>query len=155
MPSRIFIDLEPSASVLTDGLPRLGPAIYLAPAPHDALDMLGRARPRHCEQPAFGRWRGHPGDRPDLGVGQLAPRQGLGHAWECPEGARDPDALSGRALVQAHAPAEPGGAGREASVPPAPRVELADQGKQPRGGGIEVRGQLRDLVTEAVQLGGG
>ena len=33
---------------------RLGPAIHLPPALHDALDMLGRAGPSHCEQPRFG-----------------------------------------------------------------------------------------------------
>jgi hypothetical protein len=42
----------------------------------------------------------------------------------------------------------------EARVPPAPRVDLADQGEEPRGGSIEVRGQLRDLVAETIELGG-
>ena len=35
--------------------------------------------------------------------------------------------------------------------PPA-GVELADQGEQARGGGVEVRGQLGDLVAEPVEL---
>ena len=37
---------------------------------------------------------------------------------------------------------------------PAAGVELANQVEEPRGGGVEVRGELGDLVAEAVQLGG-
>src|ERR671936_353045 len=37
-------------------------------------------------------------------------------------------------------------------APAAARVELADQIQQPRGGGIEMRGELGDLVTETLQL---
>jgi hypothetical protein len=41
---------------------------------------------------------------------------------------------------------------REAGVPAAARVELADQGEQPRGGGVEMGRQLGDLVAEAIEL---
>jgi hypothetical protein len=36
----------------------------------------------------------------------------------------------------------------EPVVPPTARIELADEIEEPRGGGVEVRGQLRDLVPE-------
>src|SRR5262249_50231691 len=42
----------------------------------------------------------------------------------------------------------------EAMAPAAARVELADEVEQPRGGGVEVRRQLGDLVTETLQLDG-
>jgi len=43
----------------------------------------------------------------------------------------------------------------EASVPAAARVELADEIQKARGSGIEVGGELGDLVAEAIQLRGG
>jgi hypothetical protein len=66
---------------------------------------------------------------------------------------RDPHPLAGGAGVETHAPAEPCGAGREAVVPAAARVELTDEGEQAGGRGIEVRGQVGDLVAEAIQVG--
>ena len=49
-------------------------------------------------------------------------------------------------------PAEPLGTGTETVVPAAARVELADQLEQSRGRGVEVGGQLGDLVTETIEL---
>src|SRR5947207_2941577 len=72
-----------------------------------------------------------------------------------PERARHPDVLPGRARREPHAPGEPGGAGAEAVVPAAARVELANEVEQVRGGGVEVRGQLGDLVAQPIQLHGG
>src|SRR5205823_2337393 len=51
-----------------------------------------------------------------------------------------------------HAPRQPRGTGAEAIIPAATRVELADQVEEPRGGGVEVRGQLGDLVAQSVQF---
>src|SRR5205814_2719479 len=51
-----------------------------------------------------------------------------------------------------HAPREPGCAGAEAVVPAAARVELADQVKQVRGGSLDMRRQLGDLVAQPIQL---
>jgi hypothetical protein len=141
--------------VLPDGLARLGPPIHPRPALHDALDMLGCAGAPHPEQPRFGLRGRHPRERPDHGIGQLPAAQGLGQPRQRPEGPGDTDPLPCRALVQAHPPAEPLGAGAESRIPPASGVELADEGEEARGGGIEVRGQLRDLVAEPVELDGG
>jgi hypothetical protein len=73
------------------------------------------------------------------------PRQGL-------KGVGDADALAGRVQVQPHAPGEPLRARAETSVPAAAGVELADEAEQARGGGVEMRGQLGDLVAQPVQL---
>jgi len=40
----------------------------------------------------------------------------------------------------------------EAVVPAAAGIEVTDEVEQPRGGGIEMRGQLGDLVTDPVEL---
>ena len=78
--------------------------------------------------------------------------QGLGEQGQRAEGAGDPDPLPGRAQIQPHPPAEPGGAGAEARVPAAAGVELADHVEEPRCGRVEVRGQQGDLVAEQVEL---
>src|SRR2546426_2003774 len=51
-------------------------------------------------------------------------------------------------------PREPAGAGQEAGVPAAARVELADQIEQAGGGGVEVCGELGDLVAEPIERRG-
>jgi hypothetical protein len=45
------------------------------------------------------------------------------------------------------------GAGTETVVPAFAGVELADQLEQVSAGGVEVRGQLGDLVAQPVHLG--
>jgi hypothetical protein len=134
------------------GLPGLGPPVHTPPAADDPLDMRGRARAAHRQEPGFGLRRGHAGDGADLGVRHLPLGQGLGQKRQRLESAGDPDPFTGRAQVEPHPPGEPGGAGAEARVPAPAGVELQDHGEQARGGGVEVRGQLCDLVAELVQL---
>jgi hypothetical protein len=114
--------------------------------------MSGRPSARHRQQPRFRLRRRHAGDGADLGVRHLPAGKGLGDEWQCLEGARDPDPFAGGAQVEPHSPAQPRGAGAKARVPSSSRVELPDQGEEARGGGVEVRGQLGDLVAEPVQL---
>src|SRR5207244_1960381 len=57
--------------------------------------------------------------------------------------------------VESYPPTQPGGAGAEAGVPAPAGVELANQVEEPRGGGLEVRRQLGDLVAQPVELRGG
>src|SRR6266404_5645452 len=59
--------------------------------------------------------------------------------------------LAGRAGREPHPPAQPGGAGDEAAVPALAGVELADEVEQACGRGVEVRGQLGDLVAQLIQ----
>jgi len=44
------------------------------------------------------------------------------------------------------------GAGAEAVTPAAAGVELANEIEQPGGGGVEMRGELGDLVAKTIQL---
>jgi hypothetical protein len=41
---------------------------------------------------------------------------------------------------------------KEPVVPAAARIELTDEVEQPRGGRVEVRGELGDLVADPVEL---
>jgi len=134
------------------GLPGLGPPVHTPPAADDPLDMRGRARAPHGQEPRLGLRRGHAGEGADLGVRHLPAGQGLGEKRQRLECARDPDPLAGRAQIEPHPPGEPGRAGTEARVPSPAGVELSDHREKARGGGVKVRGQLGNLVAELVQL---
>ncbi|MEX2220790.1 MAG: hypothetical protein WEG40_03240 [Candidatus Rokuibacteriota bacterium] len=125
----VLVDMQGPTRVLPGGLSGFGLVVHPPPAAHDALHVAGRARAPHREQSGFRLRRGHAGQGAHLGVGQLPASQGLGQAGQRPEGARHPDPLAGRAQVEAHAPAQPVGAGAEARVPAAAGVEVADQGE--------------------------
>jgi hypothetical protein len=86
--------------------------------------------------------------RQHLAVGQLAAGQGRLEKRQRTELAGDAHALPRRAEIGADALAESlcAGAG---DVPAAVDVELAEERRQPRGGGVELSGQLGDLVAEA------
>jgi len=148
------IHVQGSLRVAELRLPGLGPSIHAPPASDDAFDMSSGACAAHGEQPRLRLRRRHAGQRADLGVGQLPAGQGLGQKGQRPESTGYTHPLPGRPRIQAHAPGEPFGARAEARVPSAAGVEGADQLEQARGGGVEVRGQLGDLVAEAVEVGG-
>jgi len=148
----VLVHVKGPARMLPRGLPGLGPPVYQPPAAHDPLDVGGRVRARHRQEPSFGLGCGHAGEGADLDVRQLPPGKGLGEERQGLEGARHPHPLAGRAQIERHPPREPRGARAEARVPSPSRVELADQGEEACGGGVEVRGQLGDLVAEPVQL---
>jgi len=135
----ILIHLQGAAGVLPGSVAGLGLAIHMAPAPHDPLDMLGGAGAADRQQPLLGVRRRHPGERADLGVGQLAPREGVRQPRQMGEGAGDADLLSCRAKVEAHTPAQPVGTRAKAVVPAALGVELPDESEQPGRGRLEVR----------------
>ena len=130
----------------------LGDPIDTAPAPDNTFDVAGGAGPADRQQPLLRLGRGHASQRPDLGVGELATREGGGESRERLESARHANALASSAELQPDAPGQPVGARAEAVVPAAAGVELADQIEQARGGGVEVRGQLGDLMAEPVQF---
>src|SRR5215467_1709238 len=131
---------------------RLGRPVDPPPAAHDALYVGGRARAAHGEQPGLGLRRRHAGEGAHLGVRELPATQGLGEAWQRPEGAGYPYAFPRGAQIQPHSPGEPSGAGAETRVPTTAGIKLADQVEEPRGGGVEMGGELGDLLAEAVQL---
>ena len=112
------------------------------------------AVPARPDQLRFGVRRRHAGQGADLGVRQFPASQGQGKEGQGRQGARDPDALAGGAQVQAYAPRKPLGAGAEAGVPATAGVEVANEGEEASGGGIEMRRQLGDLVPQSVEVGG-
>jgi hypothetical protein len=81
--------------------------------------------------------------------------KGLSDKRQRLEGARHPDPFTSRPQIKPYSPTQPGGAGAKVRVPSPSSVELANQGEEARGGGVEVRGQLGDLVAEPVQVRGG
>jgi len=151
----VLIHVQGAARVAPRGLPYFRLPIDPPPAADDALDVLGGAGPADGEQPLFRFWRRDAGQRTDLRVRQLAAAERLRQSWQRAQRASYPDALAGRAPVEPDAPRQPRGAGVEASVPAAARVELADEIQKARGSGIEVGGELGDLVAEAIHLRGG
>ena len=149
------MDVQGAARVLARGLAALGLPVHAPPAPHDALDMGGRAAPPNAEQPPF-RLRGrHACQGADLGIRELPAAERLGQSGERPQGARNSNAFARRTQVEPHSPAQPGRAGAKSGVPSAARVELANQVEEAGGGGLEVRRQLGDVIAQSVQIGTG
>ena len=78
----VLVHVKRPARVLPRGLSGLGLSVYSPPAPDDPLDVGGRARPCHRQQPLFRLRRGDPGQSPDLGVRRLPHERALGLAVE-------------------------------------------------------------------------
>jgi hypothetical protein len=138
--------------VLSDGLARLGLRVDLAPAAHDALDVLCSTGTPHRQQPLLGLGRGHAGECAHLGIGELAAAERLGEPGQRAEGAGDAHVLAGSAGRKADPPGEPGGARSEAAVPTAAGVELADEVEQASGGRVESWAQ-RSMPDSSFVLG--
>jgi hypothetical protein len=126
----VWIHVQRPADVLASGVLRLGLGVHSPPTANDTLDMLGRTGPAHREQPLFGLGRGYTGQLADLGVRELAAREGLGQERERAEGAGHADVLAGGAGGKPHAPGEPGGARAKAIAPATAPVELANEIEQ-------------------------
>jgi len=92
------------------------------------------------------------GELTDFGVRELAALERLGQKWQRAEGVGHADVLAGGAWGEPHAPREPGGARAKAIAPPAAPVKFADEIEQSGGGGVEVSGQLGDLVAELIEI---
>ena len=148
----VRIDVKPSVGVLARRPTGPGPPIQLSPPADDPLHVDGGARASHRKEASLGLGRGDPGQSPDLGVGELPAREGFGQPRKRTQRVGNADPLARRAGREADSPGEPLRAGPKAPVPPSPLIELADQREQPRGGRVEMGGQLGDLVAESVQL---
>ena len=143
--------MQRAAEVAPIALSRFGDAIHPPPAADDPLDVLGGAGPADSEQPLLGLRRSDAGQCADFGIRQLAAGERAGQQRERAERQRDANALAGGAGIQADAPRQPRGARTEAVGPAAARVEFSDEIEEVRRRGVQMRGQLRDLVAEAIQ----
>jgi len=99
--------------VLARSLPGFGVAVHPSPTTHDALDVGGGPGASDAEETLLRLPCGDAGDRPDLGVRQLAARQSVGQMRQRAEGARDPNALARGPQIESNAPAQPRGARAE------------------------------------------
>src|SRR5262249_29810632 len=69
-----------------------------------------------------------------------------------PERPRHADVLARGTQFESDTPGKPVRARPEAVAPTAASIELTDQIEQPRGGGVEMRGELGDLIAEPLEL---
>ena len=144
--------MQGSARVLADGFSGFGLPVQAAPAPHDALDVDRRAGTPYREQARLG-LRGRDARQcADLGVGELSARHRFGQGRQRAEGPRHPDVLPGGAWGESDAPGEPFRARAEPVTPAPTGVELADEREQAGRRRLEMRGELGDLVAQAIQL---
>src|SRR5438445_7282794 len=105
-------------------------------------------------QPLFGFWGRHTRQRADLRVRELTAGERLRQPRQRSARARNSDPLAGRAGIEPDAPGQPRSARVEPVAAAAACVELTDEVEKPPGGGIEVAGQLGDLVAETIHLSG-
>ena len=123
----LLVDVHRPARVSARGLARVSLHVEAPPSPHEALHVSRRARAPHRQQARLGLRGCDAGQRAHLGIGELAPRQGVGQRGQRAERAGDPDALTRGAQVEADAPRQPLRAGAEAGLPAPARIELPDE----------------------------
>jgi hypothetical protein len=149
----VLIHMKRATVVLAGGLVRLGLEVDPPPRADQSLDVVCGACFREREQLLFSLRRGSARERAGFGVRDLTTRQGGGDARQTAESARDTDPLTGGVEVGAGPPGEPVSARAASAVVPAiARIEVADKLEQTRARGIEVGGELDDLITEALQF---
>jgi hypothetical protein len=148
----VLIHLKRAALVTLLGLLRFGYPVHTAPPADDSFNVRRAASPTDREQALFGLGRGDAGQRPDLGVRKLSVCEGLGQPRQRPERACDAHALPSGAGIKSDTPRQPRRARAEPVVPAVASVELTDEVEEVRGGRVEMRGQLRNLVAEPVQF---
>ena len=148
---------EGEAAVLVLGIGPLGLLRALRPAieADELLDMLRGAVQPDVEEVGFVPAGGDAGQRPDLGVAELALGQRLGEQRQFGQRPGDAHLLSGGMDIDAAGPAQPVGARqRPLRRPDFAAVELGDEDKQPVRGGMDVGSQGRDGSGESVVVHG-
>ena len=123
----------------------------LAIAAADALELGAGGLARELEEVCLVGGARHAREGADLGIGELAPREGFIQERQGAEGTGDAHLLASGRGVEADSPGEPVGAGDGPLLRPTLRlVEGAHAGEQVVSGGIEVRGQFRTLVSQSL-----
>ena len=96
--------------------------------------------------------RGDAGHRPDLGITDDSFLERPADQWQLLQCVGHAHLLPRRPEVESHPPPQPGGAGAEAGIPAPAGIELAEQGEEACGRGLEVRRQLGDLIAQSIQF---
>ena len=148
---------EREAAALVLGIGPLGLLRALRPAMEadELLHMLGRAVQSDVEEVGFVPGGGDAGQRPDLGVAELAFRQRLGEQRQLRQRPGDTDLLARGMGIDAAGPAQPVGARqRPLRGPDLAAVELGDEGEEAVCGGVDVGGEGGDGGGEGVVVHG-
>lgn len=101
--------------------------------------------------------RGHAGESPHLGEGQLPPGHSPGKDVEIPKCPGHPYLLPSRPGRDSGSPREPFGTGAESPGPALLLIEGTNQNQEMVGGGVDVGGQAGNLLTQclwAIQIDG-
>ena len=123
---------------------------------HELLDMLRRTVQADVEEVGFVLRSGDTGERPHLGVAELALGQRLGEQRQFGQRPGDADLLPGGVGVDAAGPGEPVDARqRPLGGPDLASVEFGDKGEQPVGSGVDVGGKGGDGGGKRVVVHGG
>jgi hypothetical protein len=149
----VGVHVQRAAGVVPGRLPGLG-LVHPPPAPHDALHVRGGPGAAHRQQSLLGLRGRDASQLPDLRVREFPDGQRLRQPRQRAERPGHPDVLAGRARGEPHPPGEPVGARAEPVVPAGAGVELADEIEQAGRGGVQVRGELGDLVAEPIEVRG-
>ena len=131
---------------------RLRRAVGLPPRAHQPFHLRGGGAAGDGDQARLGRGGRHSRQGAYDGVGKPSAGHGRGEVVESGERCGDAQLLAGGAEIEAGAPVEPVGAGMEA-LPAMLAIELAQVAQQLVGGDLDARGQLGNLVAEAIQVG--
>ena len=149
---------EGEAPVLVLGIGLLGLFRALRPAmePDELLYMLRSAVQSDVQEIDLILGSGDAGQRPDLGVAELALRQRFGEQRQLGQRPGDAGLLPGGMGIDTARPAQPVGAGqRPLGGPDLAAVELGDEGKEAVRGGMNVGGEGGDGGGERVVVHGG
>jgi hypothetical protein len=103
----VLVNMQRAGGVLARSLAHFGLPIDTAPAPNDALDVLGGAGAGHGKQTLLGFGRGDTRDRTHVGIRDFAARECRRQPWQRAERPRDADTFARRTEIEPDAPAEP------------------------------------------------
>jgi hypothetical protein len=116
---------------------------------NDPVELGCRRVPGKLDQLLLRLRAGDPGQRPHLGVGELATCEAAPQMRQLNQHASNPHVLTRRARIDRALPSDPGAAGVKApALMGVPAVELGDQEQPAAGGGGDLPGHLDDQVLK-------
>jgi len=120
-----------------------------APGPHGPFDLRCCCCPAEVDEGLLRVRPGDPGQRPDLGVGELPALHRVADQRQFGQRPDGPRPLARRVGRETGAPGEPMGAACKAVLPPLLFVERSDQNEQFVGRRIDASGEGGDLFSQS------